>query len=412
MSLDRSISTTLLERATRVVPGGIYGHQTPHLLVKDAYPSFLARGEGAYIWDVDGNRYLDYVCSYGPIVLGHRHPAVEAAVDEQRKAGSCFNLPGEKFVELAELLVAKTPFADWALFGKNGSDMTTWALTVARAHTGRPKILVASNAYHGVSGWCNPVDTGKTPEDTANILHFPFNDINALTKVVQAHADELAGILISPFRHDAGDDQELPHPDFHPAIRNLCDEHGIVYILDDVRCGFRLDVRGSGHYYGVEPDLSCYCKAMGNGYAISATVGRDELRQAARRAFVTGSYWTSAMEMAAAIATITELDKTDGCAQMKAYGINLQAGLEQQAAAHGLEVRLTGEPAMMYMSFGADEKRERMIRWCTACIERGVFFHPRHNWFLTTAHSDADLAFTLEVTDAAFKAVQDEFGQS
>ncbi len=410
MPLEQSKSAALMERATRVIPGGIYGHQTPRLTVRDAYPSFLARGEGAYFWDVDGNRYLDYVCSYGPIVLGHRHPAVEDAVARQRQDGSCLNLPGEPFVELAELLVAKTPFADWALFGKNGSDMTTWALTVARAHTGRPKILMARGAYHGVGTWCNPADVGKTPEDTANVLHFPYNDLDALVDIVRAHADELAGIIVSPFRHDAGFDQELPHPEFHPTIRRLCDEHGIVYILDDVRCGFRLAVAGSGHHYGVEPDLSCYCKAMGNGYAISATVGREPLREAARRAFVTGSYWTSSVEFAAAIATITHLEEIDGCRRMREYGTALQAGLERQAAAHGLEARITGEPAMPAMTFGADEKYERMKAWCAECLERGVFFHPRHNWFLTTAHTDADLAFTLDVTDAAFKAVKERFG--
>jgi len=402
-------SAELLERAQRVVPGGIYGHMAPGFLVPGEYPSFIARGEGASIWDVDGNRYIDYMCSYGPIVLGHRHPVVEAAVESQRANAFCFSLPGPAYVDLAELLVEKTPFANWAMFAKNGSDATTWATAIARAHTGRKKILRANGAYHGVAFWCNPAQAGITDEDTANVVSFEYNDLESLTGAVSKHADELAGIIVTPYRHEAFHDQELPVPEFHSTIRNLCDDHGIVYILDDVRCGFRLDLAGSGHYYGTEPDLSCYCKALGNGYPISALMGREALRGAAQQVFMTGSYWMSSLELAAAVATVNELERIDGCRRMREYGIRLRTGLARQAAEHGLEVRLTGEPGLPFMTFADDSVFERAKLWCAECIRRGVFFHPSHNWFLTTAHGDAELEATLEATEAAFEAVAQKF---
>jgi glutamate-1-semialdehyde 2,1-aminomutase len=226
---------------------------------------------------------------------------------------------------------------------------------------------------------------------------------------VSKHADELAGIIVTPYRHEAFHDQELPVPEFHSTIRNLCDDHGIVYILDDVRCGFRLDLAGSGHYYGTEPDLSCYCKALGNGYPISALMGREALRGAAQQVFMTGSYWMSSLELAAAVATVNELERIDGCRRMREYGIRLRTGLARQAAEHGLEVRLTGEPGLPFMTFADDSVFERAKLWCAECIRRGVFFHPSHNWFLTTAHGDAELEATLEATGAAFEAVAQKF---
>ena len=156
-------SDALMDRARRVVPSGIYGHQSPALLTPGAYPSFLARGEGCRIWDVDGNEYIDFVCSYGPIVLGHRHPRVEEAVRKQMGQADCQNLPGEAWVELAELLLGITPWAGWVAFAKNGSDVTTWSLAVARAYTGRDKMIMAADAYHGIGAWCTPGKWALSP---------------------------------------------------------------------------------------------------------------------------------------------------------------------------------------------------------------------------------------------------------
>ena len=263
-------SEALMERARKVIPGGIYGHKSPVLLVPGAYPSFMARGEGCRIWDVDGNEYIDFMCSYGPIVLGHNHPRVEEAARAQAEKADCLNLPGEVWIELAELLVGITPFADWAVFAKNGSDVTTWSLAVARAHTGRPKIVMAAGAYHGVGAWCTPSNEGIPPSARADNLTFTYNDLDGLRRVVDEHRGEVAGVIVTPFRHEAFHDSEMPAPGFLEGVRALCDQEGIVMIYDDVRAGFRLHLGGSGEHFGVRPDITCYCKAIANGYPLAA----------------------------------------------------------------------------------------------------------------------------------------------
>src|SRR5690606_33850855 len=147
--------------------GGVYGHQSAAQL-PEGFPQFFARGQGSRVWDVDGNEYIDFMCAFGPIVLGHRHEAVERAVTEQQQLGTCFNGPTEYWVRLAELLVEITPHADWAWFAKNGTDATTFAVMVARAHTGKKYLLRARGSYHGSAPWCTPKPAGVTPEDTAN----------------------------------------------------------------------------------------------------------------------------------------------------------------------------------------------------------------------------------------------------
>jgi glutamate-1-semialdehyde 2,1-aminomutase len=401
----------LFERAQRVIPAGIYGHQSPVMLVPGQYPYFFERGEGSRVWDVDGNEYVDYMCSYGPIVLGHNHPAVEKAVEGQRRKGNCFNGPTALWVELAEYLVELTPFADWTAFAKNGSDVCTWACEIAREHTGRRKIVKAAGAYHGTHAWCTPMPGGTTPEDTANVLTFQYNDLHDLQRVVTENDGQIAGIIVTPFRHDAFRDQELPVEGFLQGIRRLCDEKKIVLILDDVRAGFRLHLGGSGELFGIRPDLSCYCKALGNGYPIAACLGRADLKAAAERVFFTGSYFTSGVPMAAALACLKELEASAAIDHMQRIGVMLRRGLEQQASTHGLHIRYTGPPAMPFMSFVADSgSYARSRTFCAESCRRGVYFHPVHNWFLSAAHSESDIRHTLDVTDEAFAAVRNEFG--
>jgi glutamate-1-semialdehyde 2,1-aminomutase len=396
----------LFARAQKVVPGGIYGHQSPAMLVPGAYPYFFARGQGAHVWDVDGNQYIDLMCSYGPIVLGHNHAKVDEAARRQAADGNCFNGPGRVWVELAEHLVQLTPWAAWTVFAKNGSDVCTWALEVARAATGRRKVLAAKGAYHGTHAWCTPIPTGTTAEDRAHVVGYRYNDLDSVDAALAAHAGDVAAIMVSPFRHDAFHDQEMPAPGFLPGLRDRCDRLGAVLVLDDVRAGFRLHLGGSGEAVGLQPDLTCYCKALGNGYPIAACVGREALRDAAGRVFFTGSYWTSAVPMAAALACIQELEASGGIAYMARIGTELRTGMERQAAAHGLAIRHTGPPAIPFVTFVADEGSfERSRIFAAACASHGVYLHPHHNWFLSTALGEADVARVLEVTDEAFREV-------
>ena len=403
-------SEALMSRARNVVLNGIYGHQSPGLLTQGEYPSFLARGEGCRIWDVDGNEYIDFMCSYGPIVLGHRHPRVEAAAKAQMDRADCQNLPGEIWTDLAELLVGITPWAGWTVFAKNGSDVTTWSLAVARAHTGRDKIIMAAGAYHGIGAWCTPSGAGITPSQKADVLTFTYNDLQELQRVAAENAGKVAGIILTPFRHEAFHDSEMPAPGFLQGVRDLCDKEGIVFILDDVRAGFRLSLEGSGDYFGVQPDITCYCKALGNGYPIAAGLGRDELRPAAESVFFTGSFWTAAVAMAAARATIETLRDEGGIQRMEAMGTRLRKGLDQQARSLGLDIHQSGPPAIPFLTFVGDAVFEKNRMFCGECARRGVFFHPHHNWFLSGAHGEKDIDETLNVTEAAFKVVKERFG--
>ena len=376
------------------------------MLVPGAYPYFFARGRGGHVWDVDGHEYVDLMCSYGPIVLGHHHPRVDEAARAQAAEGDCFNGPGRVWVELAEHLVALTPWAAWVVFAKNGSDVCTWATAVARAATGRRKVLVARGAYHGAHAWCTPIPEGTTSEDRAHVLTYRYNDLASVDGALDAAAGDVAAIIVSPFRHDAFHDQEMPAPGFLSGLRARADRTGAVLVLDDVRAGFRLHLRGSGELVGVQPDLACYSKALGNGWAISACLGRDSLRDAASRVFFTGSFWTSAVAMAAALACLRELEATGAIAEMARLGDLLATGMKRQATAHGVDITYSGPPAIPFVTFRADRGSfERSRVFAAACVARGVYLHPHHNWFLSAALTDADVARVLEATEEAFREV-------
>ncbi|MBI2764818.1 MAG: aminotransferase class III-fold pyridoxal phosphate-dependent enzyme [Chloroflexi bacterium] len=399
----------LRARASAVIPGGMYGHQNVGAM-PEGFPQFLERGRGSRIWDVDGNEYIDFMCSYGPIVLGHAHPKVDAAAAAQQAEADCQNSPSSRIVELAELLVATIPHADWATFAKNGTDATTWCLMVARAATGRRKVLAAKGAYHGAAPWCNPRPNGTTPEDRANLLYYSYNNLQSVEAALEAAGDDTAGIIVSPFRHDAGFDQELVDPAFARGLRAICDRTGAALILDDVRAGFRLDIGGSWETVGVRPDLSAYSKAIANGYALAAVVGADKFREGARQVFNTGSFWFAAASMAASMATITAIKEERAIESMTNAGTLFRDGLAAQAESHGLRIRQTGPVQMPFLTFEDDADFRKALVFTGEAIRRGVYLHPRHNWFLSAALTEDDIAEALEVTDVAFARVRTAFG--
>jgi glutamate-1-semialdehyde 2,1-aminomutase len=406
---ERTADQRLRRRAQAVIPGGMYGHQSTALLPA-SYPQFMRDGRGARIWDVDGNEYVDLMCSYGPVVLGHKHPRVEEAVAAQAALADCQNAPGPVIVDLAELLVRTVRHADWAMFAKNGTDATTMCCTIARARTGRSKILVASGAYHGAAPWCTPRPAGVTPQDRANLGYYTYNDLDSVRQAAAEAGDDLAGILVSPFKHDAGQDQELVDPEFARGLRALCDATGAALILDDVRCGFRLHLGSSWEPVGVDPDLSAWSKAIANGHALAAVLGNDGFRDGARQLYVTGSFWFSAVPMAAAVATITALAEERAVEAMERAGAELREGILAQAHAWDLPVSYTGPAAMPYLSFAGDADRRVGDVFAAEALRGGVYLHPRHNWFVSAALTGADIALALEATDQAFAAVRKQIG--
>jgi glutamate-1-semialdehyde 2,1-aminomutase len=407
-----SRDAALRDRARRVIPGGMYGHQSAATWPA-AFPQFLERGRGCRIWDVDGREYVDFLCSFGPIVLGHAHPRVEEAVERQRALGDCQNGPSPRMVELAERLVDLVPHADWAMFQKNGTDATTLALSIARASTGRRKVLIARGAYHGSAPWCTPRPAGTTPEDRAHLVPFVYNDLASVEAAVAEAGADIAAVLVSAFRHDARFDQEACDPAFARGVRALCDRLGAALILDDVRAGFRLHLGGSWEPLGVRPDLSAYSKAIANGYPLAAVVGRDALRDAAREVFATGSFWFAAVPMAAALATLDALQSERAIERMMRAGTLLRDGLERQARAHGLQITQSGPVQLPFLSFAGDVQAgtfDRANVFTGEAARRGVWLHPWHNWFLSSAHGDEDVRLALDRTDAAFAAVRARFG--
>ena len=400
--LVNSADTGLRDRARRVIPGGLWGHQNAAHL-PEGYPQYFTRAEGCHLHDADGRVFVDLMCSWGPIILGHRHAAVEAAVQAQAALGDCMNGPAPVLVDLAELIVAMIPHADWCIFGKNGTDATTTCVTVARAETGRRKILVASGAYHGAVPWCSPSVAGVTVEDRAHLLMYRFNDVASLEAAAEAAGSDLAGIMVSAFRHDMGQKQELPTLEFARRVRSLCDETGAAMIMDDVRAGFRLDLRGSWDPLGIQPDLAAWSKAIANGHALAAVTGRDRFRAAATQVFTTGSFWCGSVPFAAALATLTELRRIDGPARMRTSGQRLRDGLAERAVHHGLCIDQSGPVQMPTVLFEGDVEWKRGFAFCAEALRHGAYFHPKHNMFLSCAHTDADIDQALEAADAGFR---------
>jgi glutamate-1-semialdehyde 2,1-aminomutase len=398
------IDRSLRDRASRVVPGGMYGHMRATGLPA-GYPQFFARGEGCHLWDVDGRKYLDFMCSWGPIVLGHRHPVVDAAARKQMEQGDVLNGPSERMVELAERVVGLVTHADWALFSKNGTDATTTCVTLARGATGKRKVLLANGAYHGAVPWCSPYPYGVTSEDRAHILYFDYNDTASLEAAVDKAGADLAAIVVSAFKHDYGQHQQLPDPAFARRARALCDSNDAALILDDVRAGFRLTLHGSWDQIGVQPDLSAWSKAIANGYALSAVLGNDRFRDAAAGLYATGSFWCGAVSMAASLATLNVLEAENGPEHMRAMGQRLRDGIAEQARRYNLGVRQSGPVQMPAILFEDDADYARGSRFTQETLKRGVYMHPKHNMFLSVAHTAADIDTALTVTDEAFRIV-------
>lgn len=397
--------SALRRRARRVIPGGMWGHMNAANL-PEGYPQFFARAEGCRLWDVDGNEYVDFMCSYGPVVLGHHHPEVEEAARRQEALGDCMNGPAEVMVELAERVVEMIAHADWVQFQKNGTDATTVCVMLARAGTGRRKILVARGAYHGAAPWCTPSLAGVTAEDRAHLIHFEYNDTASLDAAATQAGDDLAGIIVSAFRHDVGRDQELPTHAFARRCREICNRTGAALIVDDVRAGFRLNLAGSWENVGVRPDLSAWSKSIANGRALAAVTGNDRFRDAATKIFTTGSFWCEAVPMAAAVATLDVLKRDAAPARMEKTGTMLREGLDSLSRKHGVPIRQTGPVQMPLVLFEDDAENRKGRAFCGAALRAGAYFHPRHNMFLSAAHTEADIGRALEAAEAGFTAVE------
>lgn len=399
------------QRAMKVIPSGVYGHLGPAegcMIPVEAFPLFGERASGTYFWDVDGNRYIDYMCAYGPNVLGYNDPDVDEAARKQREKGDCMTSPSTVMIDFAELLVDTVASADWAFFAKNGNDVTTLAVMTARAYTHRKKIIFFDGYYHGVAPWTQKIDySGIIEEDVMHNIHLPWNDEDALEEAFLRYKGEIAAVITQPYMHGNFRDNVLPAEGFFKKLRKLCTDNSTVLIVDDVRAGFRLDIAGSDHFFGFEADLICFCKALANGYNVSALCGKEFLKNTVSSLSYTGSYWLSAVPFAAGIACIEKMKRLNCPQILKDKGFKLKNELIRAACDYGYDLRVTGIPSLFYLRLADDPSLMLHQQWIAECVRRGVFFTNHHNHFINAALTDEDIAETVSVAREAFAVIRD-----
>ena len=369
------------------------------------YPLFSERAEGTYIWDVDGNRFIDYACAYGPNVLGYQDPDVDAAALAQQKKGNCTTVVSPVMIECAEELVKTVNCADWAFFAKNGGDVTTLAVMVARHATGRKKVIMMKSGYHGVTQWCQtPGTPGVLDEDICHNLYAVFNDYDGLKQLIDAHEDEVACIISMPYSHISHFDNVLPTADYWKKVRKLCDEKGILLVIDDVRAGFRMDLAGSDHFFGIKADMLCLGKAIANGWNMSALVGVQKLKPVLEDMNYTGSYWLSAIPFAASVVALRKMKALNAAVKMQEIGQKLTEGLSQVADVNNTFLSVTGLPSLFKIILkDPDESLIPHQQWIGEMVRRGVYISHFHNMFTNVMITNEDLQYTFDVADEALK---------
>jgi glutamate-1-semialdehyde aminotransferase len=400
--MDLTSSQAWYARAQTVIPGGIPGIRAPENFVPGAYPILLAGGQAGHVRDVDGNDYVDLLLGYGPVIVGHAEPEIDAAARARASEGFCLNLPEPIMVELAERLITMVPSAEQVLFFKTGSDATSAAVRVARAHTGRPVVLRCG--YHGWHDWCLEHDPGVPEGASHDVIPFAYNDAGQLQELLQRHAGQVACIMLTPIGHDFDRQIEPPAAGFLEAVRALADEHDVVLAFDEVRSGFRVHIGGAQALYGVTPDLTAWGKAMSNGYPVTALVGKAGVMQSARSTFISSTYFPNGMEMAAALATLDLIEREGVLEKIAARGASLTAELEAIAQRRSLPVTLSPYPQMPFLYFDpelASDQPRRRDRFYGDLAQAGVFAHPRHHGFLCWRHNTADMDRLLSAVERA-----------
>jgi glutamate-1-semialdehyde aminotransferase len=403
-------SQELFEEAKTLVPGGVLGARKPSDFVEGEYPIFLSSGKGSRLTDVDGNEYIDFLCGYGPMILGYREEEVDEAIIRQiRDKGFCFSLTQPYQNELAKKLREIVPCSEMSIFLKTGSDATTASIRIARAYTNRIKIVRCG--YHGWHDWCVEMKGGIPAKLYEDVHEFRYNDLDDLRDVMERHGKETAAIIITPFGHPLHQKMEEPNPGFLEGVREIADRYGAVLIFDEIRTGFRLALGGAQQLYGVKPDLAVLGKGMANGYAISVVTGKEEVMMAAaQKLFISSTFFPNSDGYVAALKTIEILERDDVLGKIWAKGERFLARLRGLIDEHDVGAELTGVAPMFFITFRKDElQRGRRTDFYTQLIRRGTFFTPHHHAYLCHRHSDEDLDFTSRAIGEALAYVKEKY---
>jgi len=399
-------SKQLLMRAHECIPGCAQTFSKgPGMFVQGVAPNFIARGDGAYVWDVDENRYIDYILGLGPVILGHACRPVNEAVMDQMSRGVCFSIPHEIEVEVSEMLREIIPCAEMVRFGKNGSDATTGAVRLARAYTKRDKILCCG--YHGWQDWFIGTTSRNlgVPEAVRNLtIPFAYNDLAGLKRLFDQHASEVACVIMEPVNFTP------PQQGYLPAVKELCHRNGALLIFDEVVTGFRLHLGGAQAMLGVTPDLACFGKAMANGFPLSALVGRSEVMRLLEEVFFSFTFGGDTLGLAACKATIHEMRKHNVISRQAQVGQQLKDGTNRLLEDLNLQSRITciGYPQWTTFSMkDAGGKPCTLLRslFQQESLRRGLLTHGSH--LLSLAHTSAVVDETLGIYSEVFEIIAD-----
>lgn len=381
--LDFSNSEWLLERALKVIPNGTQTFSKSRTQYPvGTSPLYIVKGNGSHVWDVDGNEFIDFVSGLGAIIIGYNDPDIDNAVIEQMKDGPIFSLPHPIEIEVAEMLYQIIPCAEMVRFAKNGSDVTSGAVRLARYVTGRDHVIVCSGHYHGWQDWFNCITkrNGGVPKSVNALIHtFIYNDLDSLHKVFQEWPDT-ACVIMEPMTYI------WPKEGFLQEVKNLCHNNGAIFILDEMLTGFRFSRGGAQEYFDVVPDLACFGKAMGNGYPISAIVGKADIMRKMEEIHFSFTFGGDCIGLVAAKATMQKLD----ISMIRKISENLYSRIPEY---------LNGFPHRPKLDFQSYPK-DKIFQFC---YENGILLLDHLNFNMS--HSIDDLNKLERVIKTAIKMI-------
>lgn len=398
--LNLEKSEQYYKEALEVIPGAILGIRRPYNFVVGEYPIFFDSADGGKVKDVDGNEYIDMLCAYGPIIIGHKEKEIDDAVIAQiQNKGFCFSLTQEIQNKLARKLTELIPSCEKSVFVKTGSDATTTAVRVARGYTDRTKILRCG--YHGWHDWCVEVKGGVLPKTYEDVIEFEYNNLDQVKELFEKHGSDIAGVIITPVGHPLAHDVEMPEPGFLEGLREITKKNGTVLIFDEIRTGFRVNLGGAQKEFGVTPDMSVFGKAIANGYPIGVVVGKSEFMDVlADKVFLSSTFFPNSLAQIAALKTIEIMERDKILDVIREKGTQFGTKIERIIKESGIACTFSGAPWMPFITFDHDpNKLYKKLRteFYTRLIRQGVFLQPYHHGYIAYRHSDEDLEYVAKV---------------
>lgn len=412
--LNLENSNKYFAEAQELIPGGVLGIRRPYNFVEGEFPIFFEEGKGGKVIDVDGNEYIDYLCAYGPIILGYREEEIDNAVIEQiQKKGFCFSLTQKHQNVLAKKLREHIPCAEMSVFLKTGSDATTCAIRLARAYTDKTKVMRCG--YHGWHDWCVEVKGGIPEKLYEDVHEFRYNDIDSLEALMKEHGNETAAIIVTPVGHPLAAKMEEPEDNFLQKVQAIAKQYGVVLIFDEIRSGFRMSMGGAQKRYGVTPDLATFGKAMANGYSIGAVCGKSEImKKGEKDVFISSTFFPNSTSYIAALKTIEVLERDNVLDKLWEKGTEFTTGIKEKLEKYPeLGAEFSGNPVMYFITFKKDEAglyKARRKEFYTQLIRRGIFLQPFHHGYITHRHTEEELQQTLTAIDESLAYIKETIG--